>query len=133
MAELKKTAGVKVTSTVAPVKSESVKQETVKVEPDKKETPVKKAAPVKKAPAKKAPAKKVAKKPAAAKKEALVENFYVQYAGKDLEKENIIERCKLSYKEAGNKAAVKSMDIYVKPEENKVYYVINGVAGSIEI
>ena len=93
-----------------------------------------------------APAKKVsssvkkevvsAKKVAPAKKEAVVikERFYVQFLGKDFEKNDLVDRAKEAYKEAGNRAAIKSIDVYVKFEESAVYYVVNEkVSGRFEI
>ncbi|NLG04308.1 MAG: hypothetical protein GX567_10850 [Clostridia bacterium] len=148
MAEVKKVAVAKSTETAAPVKAESVKTAIVKAEVKKAEADkavekkvVAKKAPVKKAAAKKTPVKKAAAKKPATAKAALIESYHIQYGrklfgyeeDKDLDKAEIVERCKLSYKEAGNKAAIKSIDVYVKPEENMVYYVINGVSGSIEV
>ncbi|HOO28406.1 MAG TPA: DUF6465 family protein [Lachnospiraceae bacterium] len=93
------------------------------VEPEKKEaakaaTTVKKTTPVKKAPAKKAEVK---------------ENLYVQFGDWEIGQADVIAKVKEAYKAEGNKAAVKSMDVYVKPEEKMVYYVVNGeITGSIE-
>ncbi len=146
MKEVKKPVAAKAAETKAAVPAEAkteVKAE-VKAAPAKK-TPVKaaapapaKKAPVKKAPAKKAPAKTAAAKKAPAKTAApmteVKEQFYIQFLGKDLEKDEIISRAKAAYKEAGNKAAVKSLDVYVKFEESAVYYVVNGdISGRFEI
>ena len=77
----------------------------------------------KKAPAKKAPAKT-----------AIKESLYIQFLGKDIEKAELIERAKAVYKETGGKAAIKSIDLYVKIEESAVYYVINGdISGRFDI
>lgn len=104
-----------------------------KAEPAKKAAPakaaVKKAAPAKKAAAKKAPAKK-----APAKKAAVKEGFYVQFFGKDLEQSAVVKQAKEAYKAAGNKAAIESINVYVKPEESAVYYVVNGdITGKFEV
>ncbi len=72
----------------------------------------------------------------ASKKETAVmkERFYIQFLGKDFEKVDLMDRVKAAYKEAGNKAAIKSIDVYVKFEESAVYYVINEkVSGRFEI
>ncbi len=135
MKEVKKPVAVKAAETKTATVAAEVKTE-VKAAPAKttaaKKAPAKttaKAAPAKKAPAKKAPVKK-----AAAAKTVVKENFYIQFLGKDLEKEEVIARAKAAYKEAGNKAAIKSIDVYVKFEESAVYYVVNGdISGRFEI
>ncbi len=99
----------------APAKKEAAKKEA----PAKKET-AKKAAPVKKEAAKKeAPAKK-----AAAKKEAI----YVQFAGKSYSNDELLKIAKdVWVYDMGQKAAdMKSVEIYVKPEESMAYFVVNG-------
>lgn len=91
------------------------------------------AAPAKeaeKAPAKKAAAKTTAKKTTATKKAAAVkESVYLQYAGKELEASDLVARAK----ELSGVKTVKEIEVYVKPEENMVYYVVNGEEGSFEI
>ena len=97
------------------VKETEVKAEAAKVE---------KKAPAKKAAAKKAPAKK-----AAAKKE----NVVVQFAGKEFDVDAVVEAAKADYK-ANNKGAVRSLNVYIKPEDNAAYYVVNSKAeGKIEL
>ncbi len=99
-----------------------------------KKATVKKEETVKKEAAKKPMAKRTAAKKPAAKREAVKEGFYVQFYGKDLEQSEVIKQAKAAYKAAGNKAAVKSIDVYVKPEENAVYYVVNGdITGKFEV
>ena len=88
----------------------------------------------KKAAEKKAPAKKTAaKKTTAAKKETtakkITENVYVEYQGVQLNSASLIERAK---KESGVKAP-KSVNVYVKPEDNKVYYVVDNNAGDFSL
>ena len=104
----------------APAKKETVKKEVAKkAAPAKKET-VKKAAPAKKEAAKKeAPAKK-----AAVKKEAI----YVQFAGKSYSNDELLKIAKdVWVYDMGQKAAdMKSVEIYVKPEESMAYFVVNG-------
>lgn len=120
--EAAKTPEVKKEETKAPV----VKKETA-AEPAKKTAaePVKKTA-VEKAPAKKAPAKKPAAKKTNVKKELKV-NTYVQYAGNEIEEKNIIANVKKAWTGSGKKVGdIESVTLYVKPEENSVYYVING-------
>ena len=74
----------------------------------------------KKAAEKKAPAKRTAAKTV---KTAL----YVQYEGKEVSEKDLIAAAKKAYTKLGNKASdIKSLDIYVKPEEGVAYYVVNG-------
>ena len=146
MAEAKKEAA-KATVKDEPVKEaakEEVKETSAKKEAAKK-------APVKKAPAKKEPAKKTAtakkepvKKEAAPKKEekaveAKAEvkatvNF--QFSGKSYTPADLLNICKdvWKYDLNGKDEDFKSVELYVKPEENTTYYVINGdIQGSFFI
>lgn len=81
----------------------------------------------KKAPAKKAAAKKTtaAKKPAekkTAKAEKIEENVIIQNYGKEVTASALIAKAKAV---SGVKAP-KKVDVYVRAEINKVYYVIDG-------
>ena len=109
-------------------KVETVKAEVKKAAPAKKEAPAKKAAPAKK----EAPAKKAeAKKPAAKKESKSV--VVLQFAGKEINTEDILAAAKKAYA-ADNKAAIKDITLYVKPEDNAAYYVVNGdVTGKIDL
>ena len=83
--------------------------------------------------AKKAAAKKPAAKKTTAKKEAapkkIAENVYVQYQGIEVTSAGLIERAK---KESGVKSP-KKVDVYVKPEDNTVYYVVDNNAGQFPL
>lgn len=154
MAEVKK-ATAKVIAKAAPVeeKKVEVKAAEVKAEPAKKE-PVKKEAAKKAAPAKKetakkaAPAKKEAtkkaapakketvKKAAPAKKPVVKEVVNFQFSGKSYTPDDLLKICKdvWKYDLNGKEADFKSVELYVKPEENTAYYVINGdITGSFFI
>lgn len=56
---------------------------------------------------------------------AVSEEVIVQFGGKELSSKNIMERAKQAYKDNGQTAEIASITAYVKPEENKVYFVIN--------
>lgn len=110
----------------APVKEEAVKPAVVKAEPIKEEkVPEKKAAAPKKPAAPKTAAKTVkAAKPA---KETVSQNVYVQFAGKEVKTEELVEQVKAIWTAEGHRAsAIKSLEIYVKPDDMAAYYVING-------
>ena len=110
------------------VKAE-VKAEAAKAPAAKKET-------VKKETAKKAPAKKAEAKAPAAKKAEVKALVHVQFSGKEYKMEDFVNIAKDVWKyDLGKKAAdFKSVELYVKPEESKAYYVINGeVTGNFDI
>ncbi len=142
MAEVKK-ATAKVIAKAAPAeeKKVEVKAAEVKAAPVKKETvkkaPAKKTAPAKKETAKKAaPAKKETVKKAPAKKTVVKEVVNFQFSGKSYTSEDLLKICKdvWKYDLNGKEADFKSVELYVKPEENTAYYVINGdVTGSFFI
>ena len=84
-------------------------------------------APVKaevKTEAKKAPAKK-----ATPAKAEIKTALYVQFAGNEVTEADIIDKVKAAYVAEGHKeSAIKEINLYVKPEEYAVYYVINDKA-----
>ena len=65
-----------------------------------------------------------AKKATAAVKSAV----YVQYAGREVDVTELTSAAQKDYmKKTGKKASeVKKVEIYIKPEENAAYYVVNG-------
>ena len=112
----------KATARVAKAAAETVKEVAEKAE--EKTEAVK--AEVKKAAAKKAPAKK----------DTVKESVYLQYLGKEINQADLMNQVKdIWTKQLKNKAAdLKSIALYIKPEENMVYYVINDdVTGSIAL
>ena len=79
----------------------------------------------------KAPAKRTT-----TRKTAVKETVYLQYLGKEINKDDLVKQVKdIWTKELKNKAGdLKSVTLYLKPEENKAYYVVNGdVTGSVEL
>ena len=95
-----------------------------------------KAAEVKAAPAKKATA---AKKPAAKKEAATTEvktNIVLQYGDRSVTYDTIVTNAKNNYKYdmGGDVDAMKKLSVYVKPEENAAYYVVDDkVQGRIDL
>lgn len=54
------------------------------------------------------------------------ETFIVQYQGNEICSKTISARIKEDYANQGNDVnGITSLNAYIKPEENKVYYVIN--------
>lgn len=75
----------------------------------------------------KAPAKKTAAKRTTAKKTAVKSTVYMQFAGREFTESELLEAVKESYVSLGNKAEdIRTIDVYVKPEECAAYYVVNG-------
>ena len=145
MAETKK-ATAKVIAKAAPAKTVEVKKEEVKAAapaaevkaPEKavaeKKAPAKKAAAEKKAPAKKAAAEKKAPAKKAAVKVQESVNF--QFSGKSYTDADLLKICRdvWKYDLNGKEEDLKTVELYVKPEENTTYYVINGsITGSFFI
>ena len=59
-----------------------------------------------------------------------------QFGGKSYTTEDLLKSCKdvWKYDLGGKEEDIRSIDLYVKPEENVTYYVINGdVTGSFFI
>ena len=109
------------TETTVP-KAEEVKAEEVKAEvkEEAKKAPAKEEA-------KKAPAKKAT--PVKAAKAEIKTALYVQFAGNEVTEADIIDKVKAAYVAEGHKeSAIKEINLYVKPEEYAVYYVINDKA-----
>ena len=133
---VKKTAPVKAADTVAAqVKEAAGKAEPVKTAPVK-EAAVKEekaAAPKKAAP--KAATKTTTTKTAKTAKEAASQNVYIQFAGKEVKAEELVEQVKALWTAEGHRASsIKSLEVYVKPEDMAAYYVINGKEnGKIEL
>lgn len=101
-------------------KTKAVKAETApKTEAVKAEAPKAEKAPAKKPAARKAPAKKAA---------APVVTLTVQYMGKEMTEQAMVEAVK-----AQVEVEIKTLDLYAKPEEAAVYYVVNGdITGKVE-
>lgn len=53
-------------------------------------------------------------------------NFFVEYNGKQTEDKAIVAAVKKAWTEAGNKLGdMKTLQVYIKPEDAAIYYVIN--------
>lgn len=118
-------------ATDAPAPVEAAVVEAVAETPVVEEAP----APVKKTAAKKPAAKKApaaeaksAKKPA--EKPA---QLFIQFGGKEYDYEEIVEKCKAAYKEGNSRKQVRTIKVYVKPEEHKAYYLVNDKNDSYSI
>ena len=116
------------------VKAEEAKEKktTKKTADEKAEKTTKKTAEVKKT------AKKVVEKKAPAKntnKEKIDTKIMFQYSGIEVDSDVLLELAKADYLAAGGlEKNIKKMELYIKPEDNAAYYVVNGVpAGKVTI
>lgn len=78
-----------------------------------------------------APAEKPARKPRAPRKKAVVPNFVIQNSAEEgITYASVVEKVQA----AVTIQDVTSLDIYVKAEEGKAYYVVNGeAAGAVDL
>ena len=69
----------------------------------------------------------------AADVQELVEDMVIQFGAYEVSTAEISEKVKKSYL-ADNDTEIKSLKIYVKPEDNKAYYVVNDeTEGNVEL
>ena len=140
MAEAKKTAKATVKKPVAKAAVETTKkaaEATAKKAAAK--TTAAKTTETKTTAAKTTAAKKTTTRTAAAKTKkaaAVKENISIQFAGKDYTTEQLVKIAKdvWEFDLKKDPADFKEVQLYVKPEEAKAYYVINGTeTGSFDI
>lgn len=89
---------------------------------------VTKTAKSRKSTEKKAPA---APKTARRKK---TEEVFFQYQGREVSTKDILAKVKDAFVSEGNKKSdIESLEIYIKPEDNAAYYVINGISRKLDL
>lgn len=136
MAEVKKAAAEKTaakpeTAQAVETKTEAVKEVKEAPKNETKKKPGRKPAAAKNAAEKKTTVKKTAAKKATAKtpgrKPAVKATVEIQFAGNTHTTEELVKSAKdiWEYDLHRDPADFKTVELYVKPEENKVYYVIN--------
>lgn len=86
------------------------------------------SAPAADAPAAEGKTRKSAKTP----RPPLAPKLYVEMGGEQYNITDIIDRAKADYRTT-HKVGVQSCKVYVKPEEDAAYYVINKVSGKLEL
>ena len=136
--ETGKAADTKTATAETPAAS-AAKENGAKKPATERKKPGRKPAAEKKKPGRKPGAKKPGRKPAAAKKEteakttttrkaAAKETVHVQFSGKTYTTEDLVKIAKDVWKyDLKRKVGdFKAVELYVKPEESVVYYVING-------
>lgn len=124
--EAKKVTETKKTTAEAK-KAEETKATAKKVEEPKKTVTKKATTTEKKA------TKTTAKKTAAKKTTKKESNLYVQFQGMEFDAKQIEEAVKADFKAKNKKRTINSVSIYVKPEDMKAYYVIDGIIGDVAL
>ena len=128
VAEVKKTAEkataeVKKATTTAKKKATAAKKTATKKATAAKKTAT---ATAKKATATAKKAATTAKKATTSKKTAVISNVYLQdNYGNSKTFADVESQAKAHFKETHKRVSVKSINIYVKAAENKIYYVVN--------
>lgn len=131
----------------APVETETVKAtEVVSVEEtvEEEKTAISAEEPAQEAPKKRGRKPGAKNKPKEVKEmkttktstgKGLTENIYVEYGDGQYKIEDITNRIKEAWTAEGHRVgSIKNLDIYIKPEHNKAYYVINDKnGGSVEL
>lgn len=77
-------------------------------------------------------AKKVSKTSIRRGRPPLSPEVYVELGDKQFNITDVVERAKADYRTT-HKVGVQSCKVYVKPEEGAAYYVINKVAGKLDL
>ena len=111
------------TATKAAPKTTAAKTTTAKTTATKTAAKTATKAAAAKTEEKAAPAKKTATKKAA---KETVTKVYIEYNGAKVSVDEMIENVKLTYKGNGSNADIETLEVYVKPEENAAYFVVNG-------
>jgi hypothetical protein len=110
-------AAKKTETPVAAAKSEPVKEKVVEKNEPAKKTLGRRGR------------KAEAKKPVAKKNADRIQEVYFEFDGGQVEAGQIVKKVEEDYKAAGHQIGrIKDLKIYVKPEDNKAYYVVNGNA-----
>lgn len=116
------------------VEAVAAKAEEAKTE----ETPAEEVKPEKKRPGRKPGSKNRTtkeKEKAAAKKEASTPEIYVQFGASESSVQAAVDKIRSEYVAQGHRASsIKTLKVYLKPEDNAAYYVINDkVAGRVDL
>lgn len=135
---VKTAAAKKMEETVEAVKT-AVEAVPAKIEEAKtEEAPVQEVKPERKRPGRKPGSKNKttkAKEKAIEKKETGTPEIYVQFGASESSVQAAVERIRAEYIAQGHRASsIKTLKIYLKPEDNAAYYVINEkVAGRVDL
>ena len=128
----------KKTATKAVAKEAEVVATKVPVVEEKKEPVVEEKKATEKAPAKKTTTKKTTTKTTTkrtTKKKEVQPEVYIQFSGNESIVDAITKKAKDQFIAEGHKEEdIKSLKIYLKPEDNAAYYVVNNEnAGKVDL
>lgn len=129
MARPKRTAAAAAQTRTAEVKTAAEVKNIAEV---KNTAEVKTAEDVKKAvePAAGEAVKETARKPAAPVKEVvkpeIEKNVVVEFGGRQVAAEDVLAQAEKAYAETHPGTVIKSIELYISPEQNAAYYVVNG-------
>lgn len=121
----------KTAAAAADVKKPAVKAEAAKQTEAKKTTAKKEAEPKKAVETKKA----AAPRKTTAKKKEITTTVYIEYLGKQVDVKDSVPEIKQLWRKAGHKIRdIKDIKFYAKPEDSKIYFVVNDeFSGSVEL
>ncbi len=131
--DVKKSAASAATTVKA--KAASASEATKKaVEEVKKEATAAKKTATKKATAAKKTATKTVKKTAAKAKKEVSTSAVVQYQGMEFSETDCLKKAQAAFKKEYKGKTLEELNIYIKPEERKIYYVANkDCVGSVDL
>ncbi|SHJ24918.1 DUF6465 family protein [Pseudobutyrivibrio xylanivorans] len=135
--DVKKSAASAATTVKSAVASAPATTKKV-VDEVKKEVATKKIAAkktvAKKTTAKKTTAKKTTAKKATTKKKAVTTTAVVQYQDREFTEAECLKKAQAQFKKDYKGKTLEELNIYIKPEERKIYYVANkDSVGSVEL
>ena len=138
--DVKKSAASAATTvkTAAASASDATKKAVAEVKKEataaKKTATKAKATATKKATAVKKTATKTVKKAAAKSKKAVVTTAVVQYQDREFTEAECLKKAQAQFKKDYKKETLEELNIYIKPEERKIYYVANkDRVGSVDL
>ncbi len=128
-------ATVKPATTAKSATAKTAVKEAPANKAEEKATVKTETAPKKEVASKETTAKKETAKKTATKKKEITTTVRVQYLGKDVAIKDKIKEIKAVWQKAGNRVRdMKDIELYVKPEDNKIYFVVNGdFDGSVDM
>lgn len=118
---------------MATKKATTAKAEKAEVKAEVKAAETKAAEAAKEVKTETKAAAKTTKKAAASKAKEVKEtkvSVTVEFNSKNTSIDAVVEAVKEAYKAEGNTDAVETIELYVQPENNVAYYVVNGKAES---
>ena len=109
-------------------------KEVVDMAVEKTEPVIRKAKTVAEAAAKKAePVLEAARNAGKQVAAVFVPEIYVQFASRQHDCAELVERCKEDFKAKHPGTMIRSCKLYIKPEDSMVYYVINDIEDKLSL